>query len=117
MEQRSLKSYKKQLILLGALYIIGLLGLLFTNPQNLPLPLLIAPFVYAFITLFLSVRLVVSVFSGSKSLGASVGLIVSIFVVLCLILASIRQLSARDLLISLTITVILSWYLVKIRKL
>jgi hypothetical protein len=117
MEQISLKSHKKQAIILLILYGVGLAGLLFTNPQKLPLTLLIVPFVYAFITLFLTVKLIVTIFSGSKALGTSVGVIIAIFVVLSLILASIRQLSARDLLISFAITAILSWYLVKIRKL
>lgn len=112
-----MKKYKKQLITIAGLYIIGVLFLVFTNPQNLPLPLLILPFVYAFVTLFLSIRLIVQVFTDSKSLGNSVGMTITIFVILTLVLASIRQLSARDLLISLAITVLLSWYLVKIRKL
>lgn len=111
-----MKSFRKQLITLVALYMIGTLFLIFTNPQDLPLPLLILPFVYAFIVLFLTIRTGVSFFSGNKSLGTSISLVVTIFVVMSLILASIRQLSARDLLISFAITVLLGWYLVKIKK-
>lgn len=112
-----MRTYTKRLVLLACLYIGGIVALLFTNPQNLPLPLLISPFIYIFITLYLTVKLVVTILFSSKSLGTSVGVTVSIFVVLSLVLASIRQLSARDLLISLAITIILSWYLVKVRKL
>lgn len=112
-----MSTHKKQLALLILLYLGGILALLFTNPQDLPLPLLILPFVYAFITLFLTIRLVTTILSGSKGLGTSVGLTITIFIVLSLILASIRQLSSRDLLISLAITVLLSWYLVKVKKL
>lgn len=113
----SMKKYQKQLFILFGLYGVGLLFLLFTNPQELPLPLLILPFVYAFVTLFLTIRLVVQSLTDSKTLGNTVGMTITIFVILTLVLASIRQLSARDLLISLAITVILSWYLIKIRKL
>lgn len=112
-----MKKYKTQLFILIGLYIAAILFLTFTNPQNLPLPLLILPFVYAFVTLFMTIRLIVQIFTDSKSLGNSVGMTITIFVILTLVLASIRQLSARDLLISLAITVLLSWYLVKIRKL
>ncbi len=112
-----MKQYKKQLVTLVGLYLVGILFLLFTNPRHLPLILLIVPFVYAFITLFCTVRLITLIFTNNNALANSVGITVSIFVVLSLILASIRQLSARDLLISLALTVILSWYLVKIRKL
>lgn len=112
-----MKKHKRQLLVLVALYTFGLLFLLFTNPEKLPLLLLILPFVYAFITLFLTIRLIVQLFTDSRALGNGVGLTITIFVILTLVLASIRQLSARDLLISLAITVILSWYLVKIRRL
>jgi hypothetical protein len=108
---------KKQLFIVVSLWIVGLLFLLLTNPDTLPLPLLIVPFIYAFITLFLTIRLLVTYFSRSQALGTSVGITITIFIVLCLVLASIRQLSARDLLISLAITIILSWYLTKSRKL
>lgn len=111
-----MKISKKQLVVLFGLYVVAILFLMLTNPQNLPLPLLIVPFIYAFVTLFITVKVIVGLFSDNKSLGNSVGLTVTIFIVLCLILASIRQLSSRDLLISLAITVLLSWYLIKIRK-
>ncbi len=111
-----MKSNRKQLITLLALYIIGAVFLVLTNPQKLPLPLLILPFLYAFIVLFLTIRTGINFFSGNKNLGTSVSLVITIFIVVSLILASIRQLSARDLLISFAITVLLGWYLVKIKR-
>lgn len=109
--------YKKELLTLGALYAAGLAFILLTNPERLPLPVLILPFVFIFVTIFLTIRLLVTIFTGSRALGTSIGMTITIFIVLTLVLASIRQLSPRDLVISLAITILLSWYLIKARKL
>lgn len=110
-----MKVSRKQLLTLVILYLVGFVFLAFTDPRNLPLPLLILPFIYVFITIFLTTKLLITSLARNRGLGISVGLTVTIFIVLTLILASIRQLSSRDVLISLALTVILSWYLVKSR--
>lgn len=108
-----MKKFINSFVFLVILYLIGALFLAYTDPQKLPLPILILPFAYAFITVFLTLKLILTRLTNSRRLSNSVGATVSIFVVLLLVLASIRQLTIRDLMISLALTIIISWYLIK----
>lgn len=85
---------------------------MFTNPENLPLLLLVLPFLYLFATAYLTVLLVCRVL-GVKS-AVFVSLVVAIFGVLLFVLGSLHQLTLRDVIISLALTALLTWYVIRI---
>lgn len=102
-------------ICVGLLYVLGLLFMVYTSPQRLPIALLILPFVYMFILVFCTVLYLTSLL-GYKGRARLLATTVSIFVVLLFVLGSMHQLDAKDVLLSVIITVVLSWYIVKIRR-
>lgn len=99
---------------LALLYVLGFVLLLFTSPQRLPIIVLIVPFLYVFGTVFLTVVYIGSLL-GRKRGVRLLATVISIFVVLIFVLGSMHQLDSKDILISLFITVLLGWYIIKLR--
>lgn len=105
--------YTKIGALIG-LYALGPLFFSLTDPNNLPLPLLILPFLWLFAALFVSV-LVVLKYKTSASVKQSriiASLFASLVVLLC-VFQSIHQLSIRDVAISVAIIGIAALYLLR----
>ena len=93
---------KKRILVLGALY-LGVAGfLVLTNPASLPLPMLVVPFLLLFAALYFTVELLLSRYLPNLGSRAQHALSLSLtsLPILLLILQSIGQLSARDLLIT-----------------
>lgn len=112
MPKIQLTKQRKQALLLVGLYLIGLLFFMNTNPSDLPLLLLILPFGYIFAVLYLTILFVCRVLRVRSAV--LVALIISIFGVLLFVLGSLHQLTVRDLLISVALTSLLTWYIVRI---
>ena len=87
----------------------------YTSPERLPITLLIVPFAYIFSLVFFTVVYVFYLIDRPK-VARLLGFISGIFVVLLFILGSLHQLDVKDVLLSLLITVVLSWYVIKIRQ-
>jgi hypothetical protein len=95
------------------LYGFGTIFLITTSPDNLPVALLIAPFIYIFICLYLTTLLIVG-FLGSWIRHSRIAAgIVAIVGTLLLLLSSLHQLTARDVILSMSVTLIVMWYLQK----
>ena len=107
-----IKKHRKQAIILGTLYAVGVIFFMYTNPAELPLLLLIVPFVYIFVVLYLSILFLCRVLQVKSAVFVSI--VVSVFGVLLFVLGSLHQLTVRDLIISLALTCLLSWYVIRI---
>ena len=108
-----------KVILLIILYLSLPLILMFTNPNNLPLPLLVLPVVLLFLIIFVTVYFfVISKMKASKRISKTRNLVITAIVaivpVLLIVLASIRQFTLRDIILSVFIVVCISWYLLKV---
>lgn len=102
-----------KIIALLALYAVGPIFMSVTNPQTVPLVLLIVPFLWAFLALFVTSWLVlgrVGILSHGRRrlLLSGIG---ATLPVLLLVLNSIHQLTMRDFLIVITILTIITIYL------
>jgi len=106
----------KQIVGLVALYAVGVLFLILTNPGKLPILFLLFPFVYFFGLLYLTARLIMGVRYQGMANRVIVVLVAAVPVLL-LTLASIHQLTIKDVLLCIIIVGILAWYLIKIRQL
>lgn len=108
---------KKRITVLAALYILGIILLMFTKPDGLPLIGLLLPFVYLFVVVYLTVELFARRgFRINPRFSKTIAIISSIFVSLLLVMRSITQLTLRDILLSVGIAGILTWYIVKLGK-
>lgn len=94
-----------------------LLVLFGTNPNELPLPLLVLPFTLIFGSIFLSTLFIFQKRSNSLRLfskkSATIALAVAGFPVLLLVFLSIHQLSIRDVMITLGLLGGILFYLSK----
>lgn len=107
-----IKKHRKQAIILALLYLFGFIFFMNTNPEELPLLLLVVPFVYIFLVLYLTILFICRILQVKSAIFVS--LVVSVFGVLLFVLGSLHQLTIRDLVISLTLTCLLTWYVVRI---
>lgn len=98
---------------LGLLLVSGPIFLMSTNPQNLPLPLLIVPFLWLFMSIFWVTLYIVRKFTKrlSKSRRVIVAGVFATFPVLLLVFQSIHQLTIRDVVISVAMVCIAAFYL------
>lgn len=92
------------------LYLSLPLFIILTNPRELPLLMLWVPFLLLFAILFVTTRKLMSRRLAGKKL-ITVSVTVAIIPVLLVILASIGQLTARDILISFALVLGTIWYL------
>lgn len=107
-----IKQHRKQAVTLVLLYLFGLVFFMNTNPEELPLLLLIIPFAYIFAVLYLTILFICRLMRVKSEVF--VALLVSIFGVLLFVLGSLHQLTVRDVLISLALTGMLTWYVTRI---
>lgn len=94
--------------------LVGLFFLAF-NPNNLPLVVFLVPFILLFALFYMTGRLVLrTFFSLRPSQERIVLLVTSAMPVVMLVIQSITQLTVRDVILCLAITVIIVWYGVKV---
>jgi hypothetical protein len=108
------KQYRKQAIILAALYAAGAIFFFNTSPDKLPLLLLILPFLYIFLVLYLTVLLACRLLQVKNTVF--VALVISVFGVLLFVLGSLHQLTLRDVIISLALTSVLTWYATRVSR-
>ncbi len=98
--------------ILLCVYAFGPLFILTTNPEQLPLPLLVVPFIWLFGILFYSAKQLLKRFS---SLSDKQSLIISgmtaALPVLLLLFQSIHQLTAKDVLLSVGLVGVAALYI------
>lgn len=100
--------------LIIALYVAGILMLLLTEPNNLPISLLLLPFMIFFLAFTLSLRSLMYYF-GKKTAVAQrkyslLAAALAAFPILCLLLQSTDKLSLRDFITGLVMLIILWFY-------
>lgn len=109
-------NHKKISHIIGGLllYGAGVIFFLTTSPENLPIALLVVPFLYMFVTTYLTTRFLVGQFLVKTPGRANIlaGL-TAVGVTLLLLLSSLHQLTIRDILLVFGIAVIFIWYLRK----
>jgi hypothetical protein len=107
---------KRTLVLM---YLVLILFFAFTNPQNLPIALIVAPILWAFACLSMTFYLVLQWFGGEKEGAHKRSLLLSTTFsgVLCLVLLlrSINQLNSRDLLLATVFFIVASIYISKFK--
>lgn len=81
------------------------------NPGDLPLVALIGPFIYVFVFLFLCFYQLFKFFRFNNLKLAS--LIPTILIAVLLVMSSLHQITIKDVIIGVTLTVILSWYITR----
>jgi len=110
-----LKQVQKLIILIG-LWISLPLFLMLTNPETLPLPLLLVPFLLLGLSIYKTAELGYRVLfkERDKSRLRVLAAITAFLPTLLLILASIGQLTIRDTAIVLGLLILLTFYLRRI---
>lgn len=108
-----------RILLIIAFYLSLPLFILFTNPQNLALPLLVLPVLLLFLIIYVTVYLLFfKKLKRSKRLSKTriyiISGIVALVPVLLIVLASIGQFTIRDIILATVIVVCISWYLLKV---
>ena len=96
-------------------YVLLAILLMTTNPESMPLPVIIIPFIVIFICLFLTIDLVAGHLLKNINTKSRVriSIILAIFPVLIMVLQSINQLTLRDVAISLLLFFLLIFYFKK----
>lgn len=112
-----MKQNKVKKIILVSILVFSLpVFLLLTNPETLPLPLLVVPNLLVFVILFTLFNILI------KSVGQEmpdkrrkvIACLLAVFPTLIIVLQSLRQLTWSDFIIVVLIFIPLSWYLLKI---
>lgn len=99
---------------LTLLYIAGPLFIVLTNPRNLPLPLLVLPFLWLFTALFVTTSMLVKRRKDiSKRQVVIIAGVVASIPVLLAIFQSIHQLSVKDVLLSSGLVLLAAWYVLR----
>lgn len=107
-----LRRIPHKVIGLAVLYVAGIVFLMSTNPAHLPLPLIMVPFLWLFITLFATSWLLLGIagpFKGRRQRLLVAGA-VSTLPVLMLIFKSIHQLTARDVILAIALVGVATFY-------
>ena len=96
------------------LYVSGPLFFATTDPDKLPLPFLIFPFIWLFISIGFTMYLLLKLRTGAgKRQAGAVALLLASVPVLLLVFQSIHQLTIRDVLISVGLAGIAAFYLLR----
>ncbi len=108
-----------KIILLVALYLCLPLFITFTNPQNLPIPFLILPILLLFISIYVTIYLLlVKKVKRSKRVSKTrlsiISAVVAVVPVILIVLASIGQFTLRDIILASVIVISIAWYLLKV---
>lgn len=96
-----------------ALYLSGPAFILLTKPQDLPLPILVFPFIWLFVVLFVSVWLLFRTRQLPRKQIVLVSGIVATTLVLLAVFQSIHQLTIRDVLLSLGLVSLAAVYMLR----
>lgn len=107
------KLASKKIILLSLLYLFGPVFFIVTEPNSLPLPVLVLPFVWLFTVLLVTLQLLLRRKGMAKKRRTIFSLAVSVFVVLLAVFQSIHQLTISDVLLSVGLVVVLGVYLAR----
>lgn len=102
-----------KVMIFGALYAFGPLFFILTSPESIPLVFVVVPFLWLFTVLFVTAWMLlnkVKLFESPRRRIVLSGAL-STLPVLMLVLASIRQLSIRDVLLTLGILFLLGIYM------
>jgi len=114
-EQKGRWGKTKIILSILAVYLALPLFIMNTNPEQLPLPLLLVPFLLFFIVLFVSIYLIGSRMRLLKGLERRRQFAVSALLAsipwLLLVFQSLQQLTIRDVLISLSLVVATAFYI------
>lgn len=103
-----------KLAVISSLYAVGPLFFMLTDPEGIPLPLLVVPFLWLFAVTFMSSKLILqSKTSATKKQGAIVSSLLASLLTLLFVFQSIHQLTIRDVLISFAIIGIAGVYLLR----
>ena len=96
-------------------YTILILILFTTSPENMPLPVMLIPFLVIFICLYLTIDLMMRYLLKNLSIRSRMrtSIILAILPVLILILQSINQLTIRDVTITFVLFLLLIFYFKK----
>jgi len=96
------------------LYLSGPVFIALTNPDTLPLPLLVLPFLWLFVVLFVTVRLYLGRLTrvNARQTALIAGFTATLPVLL-VVFQSIHQLSIRDVLLSLGLVVVAAIYMLR----
>ncbi len=107
---------QKQSTWLAVGYLVAAIFFMSVNPEKLSLIFILVPFLIIFGLSYTTINLVLGTFFNiSQSQKRVVSLVLSIMPVLLLVIQSITQLTVRDVLLCVAITVILIWYSAKSR--
>lgn len=102
---------KRNLFILVLGYLLALIFFTSVSPEGLPLIYILVPFFIVFILLYATVNMILATFFDiSRYQKRLISLVLSIMPVLLLIIQSITQLTIRDIILCLAITVIIIWY-------
>ena len=108
-------STKKHFLILVTMYSLSAVFLLFTDPTELPVPILVLPSMMAFITIFATILFILSLLRSDPGMVFRNKDYVNIFIVamvptLILLLRSLRQLTAKDIVFTIALAVIAYFY-------
>jgi len=107
-------SFKKKILILGSLYSGLLIFLFITNPRRLSAALLLIPFVWLFIAIFMTVRLILYYRDAKSGNDAKKSWIRAVILAMLpsflLLLASINQLTLRDIVLFGIFVVLVIFY-------
>lgn len=106
------KKHKPRLIVLFVLTLLIVLFFAFFSPESLPVGYLVVPFVLLFIWVYILSSTLYLIFF--KKENKPVSAFTAIFLIFVLLLGSLRQLSARDIILSISLLALLGWYANKI---
>lgn len=100
---------------MGALYAFGPAFLTLTNPESIPIALVTVPFIWAFVTIFVTVWLLLrrsKLLSKGRRRLLLAG-VTAALPVLVMVLRSIRQLTVGDVLLVIALLILVSFYVSK----
>ena len=107
----------KNIFLLLALYASLPLFLMSTNPERLPLPLLLVPFLLLFLVIFLTVLLIgkrTPILKGmQRRRQYAVAALIAAIPMLLAVFQSLHQLNGRDILIAIGLAAAVSFYIAR----
>lgn len=105
---------KKRYFWLMLGYIASFVFFISIRPEKLSLIFVLLPFFIIFILLYATINLVVNTFFNISHYSVKIiSLVLSIMPVLLLVIQSITQLTIRDIILCIIITVIIIWYAIK----
>ena len=105
----------KKIILLIILSACLLGYMVLTNPADIPLGLLLVPFLLILFIVFILANLLIGLLRGSNKKTTFYAAVLAIIIVNFLILRSVGQFTFQDGLISIAITGILAFYISKFK--